>query len=139
VPFLINDTTTRLAITKNAYEILGDHLMGIQIGNEPDLYQAHGHYTSYQPSDYFRDFGAYVQDMKNTNLPGTDLLVGPSIAYADWTTEEVWNTGFVSAYNENLAFLTVEKYISYLSSAVFYLFLPVLSAKLPNRQLCPPL
>ncbi|KAG6901005.1 hypothetical protein C0995_002575 [Termitomyces sp. Mi166 len=110
VPFLINDTTTRLAIAQQAYEILGDHLMGIQIGNEPDLYQAHGHYTSYGPFDYYGDFGVYVQDMKSANLPGTDLLVGPSIAYADWTTEEVWNTGFVSAYNENLAFLTVENY-----------------------------
>lgn len=53
--------------------------------------------------------------MKNANLLGTNLLVGPSIAYADWTAEDVWNTGFVSAYNENLAFLTVEKYILYLS------------------------
>ncbi|KAG5722733.1 hypothetical protein E4T56_gene7377 [Termitomyces sp. T112] len=110
IPFLINDTATRLAITQQAYEILGHRLMGIQIGNEPDLYQAHGHYTSYGPFDYFGDFGVYVEDMNDANLPGTNLLVGPSIAYADWTTEDVWNTGFVSAYNENLAFLTVENY-----------------------------
>ncbi|KAG6824812.1 hypothetical protein H0H93_001510, partial [Arthromyces matolae] len=48
--------------------------------------------------------------MNNANLPGADLLVGPNIAYADWTAEEVWNTGFVSAYSQNLAYLAVENY-----------------------------
>ncbi|KAG6871647.1 hypothetical protein C0995_001867 [Termitomyces sp. Mi166 len=62
----------------------------------------------------------YVQDMKSVNLPGTDLLVGPSIAYANWTTEEVWNMGFVSAYNENLAFLTVENYPTDNCALCFY-------------------
>ncbi|KAG6808843.1 hypothetical protein H0H92_002618 [Tricholoma furcatifolium] len=102
VPFLIQDPATRLAITKNAYEILGDNLMGIQLGNEPDLY--------YTPYDYFGDFGVYVQDMQNASLPGQNLLVGPNIAYATWTTEDVWNTGFVSSYSANLAFLSVENY-----------------------------
>ncbi|KAG6835065.1 hypothetical protein H0H93_005181, partial [Arthromyces matolae] len=129
VPFLINDTTTRLAIAQAGYEILGDYLMGIQVGNEPDLYQAHDHYTTvslvsssekamlsdyfnqYGPYDYFGDFGTYVAAMQAANLPGQNLLVGPSIAYADWTTEQVWNTGFVTSYSENLAYLTVEKYL----------------------------
>ncbi|KAG6824999.1 hypothetical protein H0H92_005126, partial [Tricholoma furcatifolium] len=110
VPFLIQDTATRLAITENAYDILGDNLMGIQLGNEPDLYQRHDHYTSYTPYDYFGDFGVYVQNMENASLPGQNLLVGPNIAYAAWTTEDVWNTGFVSAYSANLAFLSVENY-----------------------------
>ncbi|KAG6864424.1 hypothetical protein C0991_009618 [Blastosporella zonata] len=110
VPFLINDTATRLAIVQWGQEILGDHLMGIQIGNEPDLYQAHDHYTTYGPYDYYGDFGVFVDDMEAANLPGTNLLVGPNIAYADWTTEEVWNTGFVSTYSANLEFLSVENY-----------------------------
>ncbi|KAG6864519.1 hypothetical protein C0991_008981 [Blastosporella zonata] len=110
VPFLINDTTTRLAITQLSQEVLGDKLMGIQIGNEPDLYQRHEHFTTYGPYDYYGDFGAYVTDMTTANLPGTNLLVGPNIASADWTAEEVWNTGFVSTYNQNLAFLSVENY-----------------------------
>ncbi|KAG6848314.1 hypothetical protein H0H93_001259, partial [Arthromyces matolae] len=53
VPFLINDTNTRLEITERGYQILGDHLMGIQVGNEPDLYQRHQHYTTYGPYDYY--------------------------------------------------------------------------------------
>ncbi|KAG6815750.1 hypothetical protein H0H87_011662 [Tephrocybe sp. NHM501043] len=110
IPFLLQDTATRLAITQRSQEILGDHLMGIQVGNEPDLYQRHQHYTSYGPYDYFGDFGVYVQAMQNANLQGTNLLVGPNIAYADWTTEQVWDTGFVGVYSQNLAYLSVENY-----------------------------
>ncbi|KAG5336999.1 hypothetical protein C0989_011248 [Termitomyces sp. Mn162] len=110
VPFLLPDTATRLAITDKGYKILGDHLMGIQVGNEPDLYQRHQHFTTYGPTNYYQDFGTYIQDMVTANLPGQNLLVGPNLAYADWTTEQVWDTGFVSTYNQNLAFLSVENY-----------------------------
>ena len=40
-----------------------------------------------------------------------DLLIGPSISVI-WTPEEVWNTGFVDLYSENLAFLSVERCVS---------------------------
>ena len=39
-----------------------------------------------------------------------DLLLGPSIQVL-WTPEQVWNTGFVSAYSQQLAFLSVERYV----------------------------
>ncbi|KAG6915354.1 hypothetical protein DXG01_012005 [Tephrocybe rancida] len=110
VPFLLPDTTTRLAITQRSQEILGDYLMGIQIGNEPDLYQRHQHFTTYGPFDYFGDFGVYVQAMQAANLPGQNLLVGPNIAEADWTAEQVWDTGFIQTYSQNLAYLSVENY-----------------------------
>ncbi|KAG6877506.1 hypothetical protein C0993_006562 [Termitomyces sp. T159_Od127] len=54
VPFLLQDTATRLAITDKGYQILGDHLRGIHIGNEPDLYQRHQHFTTYGLSNYFQ-------------------------------------------------------------------------------------
>lgn len=39
VPF--NDTTNlRLAIAEVGENVLGDHLLGLQVGNEPDLYAA---------------------------------------------------------------------------------------------------
>ena len=42
IPF--NDTTNlRLAIAERGQAILGDYLMGLQVGNEPDLYADHGH------------------------------------------------------------------------------------------------
>ena len=45
VPF--NDTSHfRLAIAEQGQQILGDYLIGLQVGNEPDLYAAHGHRPS---------------------------------------------------------------------------------------------
>lgn len=42
VPF--NDTSNwRLGIIERGDAILGDYLVGIQAGNEPDLYAKHGH------------------------------------------------------------------------------------------------
>ncbi|KAG6839220.1 hypothetical protein C0991_004741 [Blastosporella zonata] len=119
VPFLLNDTATKLATVQWSQEILGDHLMGLQVGNEVDLYQRHGQYTTYGPSDYYNAFGAFVDDMEAANLPGTNLLVGPNIAYAYWTAEDVWNTGFVSKYNKDLAYLSVEKYPTHNCAALF--------------------
>jgi hypothetical protein len=41
--------------------ILGDHLLGFQVGNEPDLYVGHKHRTSpYGPADYAGEFGVAV-------------------------------------------------------------------------------
>jgi len=45
IPF--NDTTNfRLAIAEQGQAILGDYLIGLQAGNEPDLYGVHGHRPS---------------------------------------------------------------------------------------------
>ena len=45
IPF--NDTSKfRLAIADQGQAILGDYLIGLQAGNEPDLYGPHGHRAS---------------------------------------------------------------------------------------------
>lgn len=45
IPF--NDTINfRLAIAEQGQAILGDYLIGLQAGNEPDLYGVHGHRPS---------------------------------------------------------------------------------------------
>lgn len=45
----------------------------------------------------------------DSKIKRTDYLIGPSIAYADWTPESVWDTNFVPSYANNLAAVTVEK------------------------------
>jgi hypothetical protein len=37
------------------------------------------------------------------------LLIGPNIADFSWTPEQVWDSGFVDKFHDNLAFLAVEK------------------------------
>ncbi|KAF9555149.1 hypothetical protein CPC08DRAFT_145293 [Agrocybe pediades] len=111
IPF--NDTTNfRLGIADAGQQILGDYLIGLQVGNEPDLYKDHGHrprtYTQY---DYFGEFGDLVTAMSgDAHLTNRNLLIGPSVSTGDWTPEMVWNTGFVDSYSNNLAFLSVEHY-----------------------------
>ncbi|KAF9554710.1 glycoside hydrolase family 79 protein [Agrocybe pediades] len=128
VPF--NDTSNfRLAIAEQGQAILGDYLIGLQVGNEPDLYAQHGHRPStYGPQDYFNDFGAMIQAMKAdeaklTTRPET-LLIGPSVQVI-WTPDEVWSTGFIDAYTENLAFLSVERYPSDNCAAAFNTGAPI--------------
>jgi len=110
IPF--NDTSNlRLAIAEQGQAILGDHLIGLQVGNEPDLYASHGHRPStYGPFDYFGEFSTLVNAMaSDTNIRNQNLLIGPNIATGAWTPEMVWNTGFVDAYSPQLAFLAVEQ------------------------------
>jgi len=40
-----------------------------------------------------------------------NLLIGPNVNTGPWTPEVVWNTGFVDAYSDHLAFLAVEQYV----------------------------
>jgi hypothetical protein len=127
IPF--NDTQNfRLAIAERGQQILGDFLMGLQVGNEPDLYVDHGHRPSvrlcfalvwalilislqtYGPYDYFGEFGDLITAIQNDgNIPNKNLLIGPNVNSGTWTPEMVWNTGFVDAYSANLAYLAVEQ------------------------------
>ncbi len=57
------------------------------------------------------EFGALVAAMtSDTHDTNRNILIGPSLANADWQPNEVWDTGFVDTYSENLAFLSVERY-----------------------------
>ncbi|KAF5347313.1 hypothetical protein D9756_009931 [Leucocoprinus leucothites] len=120
IPF--NDTNWRLQIAENGQRILGDKLVGMQVGNEPDLYARHGHRPeTYTPMDYNNEFGQLIQALKdNGNIPRIDgMLVGPSLASADWTPEMVWDTGFINTYLEYLYALTVENYPNNNCAAAF--------------------
>uniref|UniRef100_A0A8H7XVC6 Beta-glucuronidase C-terminal domain-containing protein n=1 Tax=Psilocybe cubensis TaxID=181762 RepID=A0A8H7XVC6_PSICU len=111
VPF--NDSANfRLGIAEQGQAILGDFLVGLQAGNEPDLYGDHGHRPpTYGPYDYFGEFGVLVNAMNNDgNIPNRGLLIGPSVSTGKWTPEQIWDTGFVDAYSSSLAYLSVEHY-----------------------------
>ncbi|KIK77729.1 glycoside hydrolase family 79 protein [Paxillus rubicundulus Ve08.2h10] len=110
IPF--NDTQNwRLQIAEVGESILGDYLVGLQAGNEPDLYAAHGHRPDdYSPDDYKDEFGDLIDAMNDdSRIPIKDLLIGPNLAGV-WKPDDVWNTGFATDFNENLAALAVERY-----------------------------
>ena len=110
IPF--NDTANlRLQIAEVGEAVLGKNLIGLQVGNEPDLYAAHGHRPqTYGPFDYFGEFGVMIQAIRNdTNIPVKNNLIGPSVATGAWTPEMVWDTGFIPTYTNSLLALSVEQ------------------------------
>ncbi|KZP33152.1 glycoside hydrolase family 79 protein [Athelia psychrophila] len=122
VPF--NDTSNlRLGIAEAGQAILGDNLIGLQCGNEPDLYASHNNRpATYSPYDYFGEFGVLVQAINNNqNIPVKNKLIGPSVASGDWTPEMVWDTGFIPAYSNSLSALAVEHYPDNNCGAAFQL------------------
>jgi len=109
----LNDTQNlRLAIAEEGERILGSNILGFQIGNEPDLYARHQHRPlTYKPSDYFGEFADVVNAIAaNDKIPTKNNLIGPSIANADWQPQDVWDTGFITTYAQNLLYLSVERY-----------------------------
>ncbi|KAG1829911.1 hypothetical protein DFJ58DRAFT_825241 [Suillus subalutaceus] len=110
VPF--NDTQNwRLQIAEVGEAMLGSYLIGLQAGNEPDLYSRHGHRpNSYSPQDYHDEFGLLIDAMKaDSNIPNKNLLIGPNLAGV-WSLPDIWQTGFATDFNQNLAALGVERY-----------------------------
>ncbi|KAJ8072419.1 hypothetical protein PM082_015978 [Marasmius tenuissimus] len=118
----LNDTNVRvpvrLEVAEYSQQVLGDRLLGLQVGNEPDLYAAHNHRPpTYSPYDYFNEFGLVAEAIKmnpRIGLLGNDKLIGPSVATGAWTPEMVWDTGFIDSYGVNtggmLGALAVEHY-----------------------------
>jgi hypothetical protein len=113
--------------------ILGDHLAGLLVGQQPDLYATSGlRPYDYSPSDYSTEFARLVAVMQNGSTPIGDsyaddpdvpiavasnnghdrasrLLIGPNIVSGGWTPEQVWYTGFVDDHADHLAALSVQQ------------------------------
>uniref|UniRef100_D8QFJ7 Glycoside hydrolase family 79 protein n=1 Tax=Schizophyllum commune (strain H4-8 / FGSC 9210) TaxID=578458 RepID=D8QFJ7_SCHCM len=113
VPF--NETDWRLEIAQYGTQILGDKLLALQIGNEPDLYVAHGHRPdTYTPATYSDEFASCGDALDAAGIR-TDkyligTLIGPSVATGDWRPEDVWDTGFLDRHKDRLGILAVEHY-----------------------------
>jgi hypothetical protein len=111
VPFF-DLSNLKLDIVELGQQYLGKHLIGIEVGNEPDFYVNHGHRPQgYGPQDYVNEFGQLVGAMNNdANAANRNLLIGPNIDLG-WNLQDVWNTGFVDTYSANLAALAVERFV----------------------------
>ncbi|KAG6857115.1 hypothetical protein H0H87_009242 [Tephrocybe sp. NHM501043] len=112
IPF--NDTNWRLVIAEKAQSILGDHLIGLQAGNEPDYYLAHGHRVEpYGPAEYANEFQSLVDAVKNNpNVPIKNMLIGPSLASGPWQPQQVWDVGYLDRFKDVLTAITMEHYPS---------------------------
>ncbi|KAJ7238588.1 glycoside hydrolase family 79 protein [Mycena haematopus] len=109
----LNDTTNlRLGIAEAGEAIVGDRLIGFQVGNEPDQYAAHQHRPpDYSPADYSNDFGTVVTALQaDSKVPVVNgKLIGPSLSGV-WQPQEVWDANFIPDHLQTLAALSMSFY-----------------------------
>ncbi|KAH9476803.1 Beta-glucuronidase [Psilocybe cubensis] len=110
IPF--NDSVNwRLTIAEQAQNILGDNLLGLQAGNEPDFYLKFGRRTTYSPQMYTDEVADLIRVMdENPNIPNKHMLIGPSVSSIEWIPEQVWETGYIERFKDRLYCLSVEHY-----------------------------
>lgn len=74
-----------------------------------------GRPITYSPQDYFNEFGVVMAAINNDpTIPTKNNIIGPSISSSQWSPEQVFDTGYIQAYTNNLGALAVEKCVNYL-------------------------
>ncbi|KAI0027521.1 hypothetical protein K488DRAFT_25110, partial [Vararia minispora EC-137] len=125
IPFY-NTTPFDLSIAQEAEAILGDRLLALQAGNEPDLYALHGHRPlGYSPASYLTDFDNLItQVASDASIPRQQnlWLVASSETgqsnLSPWNLTQVWGTGIVDKYIVQVHALTVQRYFNHNCGAV---------------------
>lgn len=68
-------------VAETIEQVLGDHLISLQLGNEPDLYGNHGRRpTTYSIQDYFTEFASYLGNIDANPIPTKKIILGPRSA-----------------------------------------------------------
>ncbi|KAG9127513.1 hypothetical protein FRC07_012800 [Ceratobasidium sp. 392] len=105
-----DNETNAVLVAKTSENILGDRLLGLQLGNEPDLYGPHGRRNpDYSMEDYMNDYQTMIGDLAGGGLKNPNVLVGPSIC-CNWAEVDLFNLGYLTRYAANLKVIAVQKY-----------------------------
>ncbi|WWC66141.1 uncharacterized protein I206_100041 [Kwoniella pini CBS 10737] len=99
---------------KWAQDILGDSLLALSVGNEPDLYVDHSKRESgWGVSNYVTEFDNMTQSiLANNNLVDTKAFIGPSTCcqVVGFELDDVLNAGWLNDNVNNLAAVSVQHY-----------------------------
>ncbi|VDC02964.1 unnamed protein product [Peniophora sp. CBMAI 1063] len=117
IPFF-NHTPFSLELAESGQQILGDRLLALQAGNEPDLYAAPPRThrpTGYAPADYFGEIGDLVNQAASDSaiLKQNDVWLVPSVSAtgeSEWVIDNVLATGILDSYGTQIHAVTVERY-----------------------------
>ncbi|KAH9931763.1 hypothetical protein B0H21DRAFT_781014 [Amylocystis lapponica] len=98
----------------DAYKTLGDSLDAYLLGNEPDLYAAHGNKPpNYGINDYIGDYYVAFENLENTsggNVLSLNNIAGPTIC-CSWVRSHVGaQFRMVNDFADHLKYLTVQHY-----------------------------
>ncbi|CAE6489353.1 unnamed protein product [Rhizoctonia solani] len=104
LPFL--NTTYIPAVAQAAQDILQSDLVGMQLGNEPDVYPSHQpQFQNLTVQQYLTEFGNRL-----AMVPGArNNIFGPSVC-CSWTPDEVIQAGFLTQFGGNLKAFSVQHY-----------------------------
>ncbi|CAD6588899.1 MAG: hypothetical protein TREMPRED_005197, partial [Tremellales sp. Tagirdzhanova-0007] len=98
-----------------AQKILGSNLRGLAVGNEPDLYTAHGERSGdWSIQNYISEYSAMTESVMNTSsLSNSQIFVGPSVCcqVQGFELADVFDAGFLNT-SSSLAAVTVQHYPS---------------------------
>ncbi|KAI1786674.1 hypothetical protein LXA43DRAFT_975650 [Ganoderma leucocontextum] len=109
-----NDTDIPL-LAGDASKALGDDLDAFLLGNEPDLYTAHGQrpgIANYTTQDYIGDYLTVFNNLKATpqgNVLSQNNIAGPTICCA-WDLAGVLQSGWLDQYKQQLKYITLQHY-----------------------------
>ncbi|EUC64409.1 glycoside hydrolase family 79 protein [Rhizoctonia solani AG-3 Rhs1AP] len=107
-----DNETNAVLVAQTAEKILGDRLLGFQLGNEPDLYGPHGRRnSSYSMENYMNDYQTMINDLNGASLTNNQILIGPSTC-CNWNETELFNLGYLTTYAANLKMVAIQRYPS---------------------------
>ncbi|QRW13940.1 glycoside hydrolase family 79 protein [Ceratobasidium sp. AG-Ba] len=105
LPFM--NTSYISSISQSAQDILGTNLIGLQLGNEPDIYAKHDpqfqNWTG--PASYFPEFQSRLDMVSGPK----NNIYGPSVC-CSWKPEDVIAAGYLTQFGNNLKSFSVQHY-----------------------------
>ncbi|KAG8865302.1 hypothetical protein FRB96_000192 [Tulasnella sp. 330] len=97
------NNTNALEAATIIQEVLGDHLISLQLGNEPDLYADHKKRPSnYSIQDYFSEYVYYLSSLDASGAPNKKTILGPSVATGPWSCQDLINAGYLTEFQNYL-------------------------------------
>ncbi|KAI0772045.1 glycoside hydrolase family 79 protein [Trametes elegans] len=109
-----NNTNIPL-LAGDAWKQLGDDLDALLLGNEPDLYTAHGNrpnLKNYTTDNYIDDYATVFANLQNTpdgDVLSSNIIAGPTIC-CFWNLDGVLNSGWLDRFAERLKYITLQHY-----------------------------
>ncbi|KIJ34940.1 glycoside hydrolase family 79 protein, partial [Sphaerobolus stellatus SS14] len=101
--------TPRLGIAEASERILGDRLLGLQVGNEPDLFESHqARAAPYNVPQYVAEFQEFVNFFKtDSNIQTQNSLIVPNTCCM-WGVPELNEIGFFDTFNDIIKMIAIE-------------------------------
>ncbi|KAF8316086.1 hypothetical protein DL93DRAFT_2056676, partial [Clavulina sp. PMI_390] len=112
------NVTGIVAMAETFEQILGDNLLALQLGNEPDLFGVgfRERPDSYPINEYMAEFSNVTTALlADSNLSREKILLGPSTcceSAENWRITDVLDAGYMTTYSQSLSHLAVQRYPS---------------------------